>query len=67
MSKKHKDDISEGILSVLGVLGVTWLGVEILKSFSKKEVVYDCPVCLYSVKYGVHTCSNCNSILDWPK
>ncbi len=67
MSKKDKDDLSEGILGVLGVIGVTWLGLEILKSFSKREVVYDCPVCKYSIKFGVNQCPNCHSILDWPK
>lgn len=67
MSKKEKDDASEGILGVLGVIGVTWLGLEILKSFSKKEIVYDCPVCRFSIKYGEQRCPNCNSVLEWPK
>lgn len=67
MTKKKKDDIADGLLGALGVIGVTWLGLEILKSFSKKEIVYDCPVCHYSIKYGVHKCPNCNSILEWPK
>lgn len=67
MGKKDKNDITEGILNALGAIGVTWLGLEILKSLSKKEVVYDCPVCNFSVKYGVHKCPNCHSILEWPK
>lgn len=67
MGKNDNDDVFIGILGVLGIVGVTWLGLEILKSFSKKEVVYDCPVCNYPITFGIEQCPNCHSKLTWPK
>ena len=66
MAKNKKDEVSEGIVGALAILGGAWLGAEILKSFSKKETVYDCPVCKYAVKFGTSHCPNCHSKLSWP-
>ncbi len=67
MAKRKKgDDVGEGILAALAILGSAWLSVEILKSLGKKETVYDCPVCKYSVKFGTSHCPNFNSKLSWP-
>ncbi len=63
---KNKNDIGNGILSALAIIGGALLSVEILKSLSKKETVYDCPVCKYDVKYGTLECPNCHSKLSWP-
>ena len=66
MAKKKKDDIGDKILGALAIFGGAWLSVEILKSLSKKETVYDCPVCKFSIKYGTDVCPNCHSKLSWP-
>lgn len=67
MARHHKENILDNdFLKLLAVLGGAWMGVEILKSFSKKETVYDCPVCKYSIKFGTSQCPNCNSKLEWP-
>lgn len=66
MAKNNKGDGSSGLLTALAVLGGAWLSIEILKSFSKKETVYDCPVCKYAVKFGTTECPNCHSKLSWP-
>jgi len=66
MPRKKDDSIFEGILGAFAIIGGAWLGIEILKSISKKEIVYDCPVCKFPVKYGINSCPNCNSKLSWP-
>lgn len=67
MANNKSGDIADGILGAIAIIGATWLGIEILKSLSKKETVYSCPVCNFSIKYGTQRCPNCNSLLTWPE
>jgi len=65
MAKKNKD-LAEALLGAIAIISGSLLAVEILKSLSKKETVYDCPVCNYPIKFGTNQCPNCNSKLTWP-
>jgi len=64
--RKRNDSFGDELLKAVALIGGTWLGIEILKSLSKKEIVYDCPVCRYPVKFGTAVCPNCHSNLSWP-
>jgi hypothetical protein len=60
------DNFFETILAIGALIGGVFVISEILKSLGKKEVVYNCPVCRYEIRFGTNLCPNCHSNLIWP-
>ena len=43
-----------------------WLFLLLIRTFGKKKICYDCPVCNYNeVEYGTDQCPNCKHYLSW--